>query len=91
LPLIYPPVARATISLDQKFDDQILVRHEPFPARKKCCIFKESIASDVNHLKAADLSCAVEAHPKKKTRIREIRAVVDELLIDLQREFHVPH
>jgi hypothetical protein len=35
----------------------------------------------VNHLKADDLSCAVEAHPKEKSRVPEIGAVVDELLI----------
>jgi len=38
-------------------------------------------ASDVNHLEAIDLSCTVETHPKEKPGVREIRAVVDELVV----------
>jgi len=41
----------------------------------------EDLASDVNHLKAVGLPCAVEADPEEKPCVREIRAIVDELLV----------
>jgi hypothetical protein len=41
----------------------------------------EGMASDVNCLKAVDFSRAVEAHPKEKPSVREIRTVVDEFFV----------